>query len=88
MVEFIGLVRRQVQKAKGPFTIRSIFEPLKREPGVVRGSVVRALQRLRKTGKSCCEERKGRERNGPQASGVLADNMKPSATREQINCYK
>ena len=46
----IGLVRRQVQKAKGPFTIRSIFEPLKREPGVVRGSVVRALQRLRKTG--------------------------------------
>jgi hypothetical protein len=46
----IGLVRGQVRKTRGTFTVRSIFEPLKREPGVVLASVGRALRKLRKSG--------------------------------------
>src|SRR5690242_2322378 len=47
--QIIGLARRQVRKTEGTFTIRNIFEPLKRKPGVVLSSVVRAVRRLRHT---------------------------------------
>jgi hypothetical protein len=44
----LQLVRQQVRKTKGTFTIRSIYEPLKRQ--LIRASVASALRRLRDAG--------------------------------------